>query len=1741
MKKTFLILMMMAGAAMMLPAQEPVEMETTDIDSAAIEQTDIDTVAIDQTDTVIPDPDPEWYVAPMELAKQSLAPRRAAANNCPIDSVLTFDVDSNLIAVTVYEYGDTLRTLTWAVNPDGSRVGQTREDTAYTSEAAFHALYEWDDLTNDWKGTEKTNHKYVGSKETVRITYAWANNTWSADTKYTWEYDASGRETAFVVYIFDTSINDFIYSKARYQSWHNNGKKAEEIQYTSYTNGAWSAGDKKVWNYNASGKQTLYEYYSSYNNGSWIGSSKEVWGYDSSNLKNLNEKYSWSSNDWLCHTREIWENNGPSNKQTYYEKKVLSSSTWIGSAKESWEYNGPSNEQTLHEKYGWANGDWSLNLQEISDYNPAGNKTLAEKHEFKNNKWTRSKTEYLFNESNASVGNITYKWSDGWVKNKWTVNNTSSNPAEKCAYLWTNGEWVGTGTRTLETNSGGKVTETVKQTWSSTTKDWVNSERSTKQYSGTRTIQEASYVWSADINEWVGTSRSDWHYNAAGKEDTIKTYRSIGTEWVDSLRTTKTYNTSGTLILTNNEKWNIVESKWVMQTMTRIDIIDNTIDGVRQVMNATWYCLSDTIWKGSQKDTASYLNADINKPLFLAHSEAWENNDWVPYYKVEYEYDEDGRKTLEQRFDWRVNAWQGNYRNEFGYDEKGRPNMNASYTGWNSSTQNWIGNTKTEKKLNDDNLEIESILSVWGTNDWRQVFRYTTVYSGKKEKEKVTEHYENGQWVYTEKTEKDYVGDTQVKGNTFKWLNDQWVYSTRNETYYDEDAQAKLRREIHGSWNEGVVQSFADYLYSYDCDHPYFTIRFENYDGTLLQSSEIKETKKPVYKGEMPTKPATAQYTYSFKGWSPAIVAVTGDAVYTAEYDSVVNSYRITWLDADDAEVGVDSLEYGAMPSHEDVVKANTAEWTYTFVGWSPAIVAVTGDATYKAQLDSVRNSYRITWLDADDAAVAVDSLAYGAMPSHEDVVKANTAEWTYSFAGWTPAIVAVTGDATYKAQLDSVRNSYRITWLDADDAEVAVDSLAYGAMPSHEDVVKANTAEWTYSFAGWTPAITSVTGDATYKAQLDSVRNGYRITWLDADDAEVGVDSLAYGAMPSHEAVVKANTAEWTYTFVGWSPAITTVTGDATYKAQLDSVRNTYRITWLDADDAEVGVDSLAYCAMPSHEDVVKANTAEWTYSFAGWSPAITTVTGDATYKAQLDSVRNSYRIVWLDADDAEVGVDSLEYGAMPSHEDVVKANTAEWTYTFVGWSPAIVAVTGDATYKAQLDSVRNRYLITFVNGEQVLQSTDVAYGETPTYSGETPTKAATAQYTYNFKGWTPEIVSVAGVATYAAEFDSTVNAYLISFVNGEQVLQSTDVAYGETPAYSGETPTKAATAQYTYNFKGWTPEIVPVAGVATYVAEFDSTVNAYLITFVNGEQVLQSSEVAYGETPEYAGETPTKAATAQYTYTFKGWSPEIVPVVGVATYMADFDSVVNTYTITFYYDNGVTVLDQQVFEYGQMPSTIYVPGHEADAQYSYTFTGWSPELVPVTCDASYIATFEAILNQYTVIFKNYNGRELQSTKVDYGTMPEYTGETPTKAGNAQYSYVFIGWTPELDTVKGDITYTAVFEQVVNTYTVIFYDEDVVTVLDSMTVEYGTIPSTDVVPTKEDDEEYTYTFAGWTPKIVSVTKNASYTATYTATRKTEGLWDVEAADKAQKVMINGVFYILRGDKKYTMDGTIVE
>ena len=330
---------------------------------------------------------------------------------------------------------------------------------------------------------------------------------------------------------------------------------------------------------------------------------------------------------------------------------------------------------------------------------------------------------------------------------------------------------------------------------------------------------------------------------------------------------------------------------------------------------------------------------------------------------------------------------------------------------------------------------------------------------------------------------------------------------------------------------------------------------------------------------------------------------------------------------------------------------------------------------------------------------------------------------------------------------------------------------------------------------------------------------------------------------------------------------------------------------------------------------------------------------------------------------------------------------------------------------------------------------------------AGQTVTlKATPSSEHYSFVNWTEDDTVVCETAKY--EFTASadrnlvanfqLDSHMVTFVNEDGTeLQSGQVAYGETPEYTGKTPTKEADAQYTYAFAGWTPEITKVTGDATYTATYNSTVNKYKVTFVNEDGTeLQSGDLEYGKTPSYTGETPTKKADAQYTYTFAGWTPEITKVTGDATYTATYNSTVNKYKVTFVNEDG-TELQSGDLEYGKTPSyTGETPTKKADAQYTYTFAGWTPEITKVTGDATYTATYSSTVNEYELSF-DLGGGTLEgktgkiTVECKYGDTIKLPG-APTKEG-----YKFLYWKGSQYeagaeyTVDGPHDFTAVWEKV--------------------------------------------------------------------------------------------------------------
>ena len=422
-------------------------------------------------------------------------------------------------------------------------------------------------------------------------------------------------------------------------------------------------------------------------------------------------------------------------------------------------------------------------------------------------------------------------------------------------------------------------------------------------------------------------------------------------------------------------------------------------------------------------------------------------------------------------------------------------------------------------------------------------------------------------------------------------------------------------------------------------------------------------------------------------------------------------------------------------------------------------------------------------------------------------------------------------------------------------------------------------------------------------------------------------------------------------------------------------------------------------------------------------------------------------------------------------------------------------------------------KYTVTWKNFDGTVLETDlnVEKGTLPIYNGATPTRPSANGETFAFVGWSPIVSPVTFDVSYTALFSSVKTKYTIIWKNDDgTILKTETINAGSMPVYGKDDPTKKPTDQYTFTFKGWSPEITSVTENATYTATYTSTTNKYRVTWCamvdNKLTILRTDDIEYGTIPSYGDSNPTVEGTAQYTYSFSTWDRPIVPVTNDAAYVALFKSFLNRYTVTWNnYDGTVLETDEDV-DYGTTPSYDGpTPTKPKDGDQVFKFMGWTPSVTTVSGDVTYTAVFQKPDATVTVTWKNYDGTVLQVVEdLELGTTPSYTGTTPKRPEDSRYTYTFSGWTPSVSAAIVDVTYTATFTAKEKTFTVYWVNYNGEVLETDENVKYGSMPEYNgSVPTRSADSDYEYTFAGWSPSVSSVTKNITYTAQFSVNGQT--------------------------------------
>ena len=304
----------------------------------------------------------------------------------------------------------------------------------------------------------------------------------------------------------------------------------------------------------------------------------------------------------------------------------------------------------------------------------------------------------------------------------------------------------------------------------------------------------------------------------------------------------------------------------------------------------------------------------------------------------------------------------------------------------------------------------------------------------------------------------------------------------------------------------------------------------------------------------------------------------------------------------------------------------------------------------------------------------------------------------------------------------------------------------------------------------------------------------------------------------------------------------------------------------------------------------------------------------------------------------------------------------------------------------------------------------------------------------------------------------ETQVNKYAVKFVDWNDAVlkdakmydEGTAVADIEVPA----APTRAEDAQYTYAFAGWEPALAEVTKNVTYKAKYTATAK------ITGENTLENAVGnAIGEINNKRNVVDPTLNDPSNKNRLNDLKDEYIEKINDATteeeieaLVAEFKQkadaivdedatpVVAQYEVTFVDWDGTVLKAAKAYDEGTAVADIEVPAdpeRENDEDYSYAFNGWSPALAEVTEDVTYTAqyTATALVKYYTVTFVDEDGETVLKAAQSYeeGTAVAdiEVPADPTKAADANYTYTFSGWTPELAEVTANVTYTAQYTSV--------------------------------------------------------------------------------------------------------------
>ena len=646
-------------------------------------------------------------------------------------------------------------------------------------------------------------------------------------------------------------------------------------------------------------------------------------------------------------------------------------------------------------------------------------------------------------------------------------------------------------------------------------------------------------------------------------------------------------------------------------------------------------------------------------------------------------------------------------------------------------------------------------------------------------------------------------------------------------------------------------------------------------------------------------------------------------------------------------------------------------------------------------------------------------------------------------------------------------QETYTVTWLNDDGSVLETDESEAFTLPSYDGETPVKTdAQYTYTFAGWTPLTTSVNRDVTYTATYTKTVRNYTVTWLNEDGTELEKDeNVPYGTVPTYDGdtPAKAADAEFAYDFAGWDQEISEVTGDVTYTATFFSIRDlaAHKLTEEEMAALAAITPEAAQAAL-THTNLT--NVAPWIYRQAKID--YSSNHGLATVYSTLTKLFDKDGLYWSLKDSIAAPYTTMLVPGTYGGTQVVDAPAFKLGYLQVGdffcaaYDTAQTG-TGSTVYYVYLYQGDGNFLL-LRDDFEVVRWYEVLSRTYTCDSGVYNWSYYFAIRPENYNGATRDIAlrSLTDAEKYALSkldnsvvtmgsmhLHTTLPRYFQKVgINMDMKGQTHDGALGQLFVWSSSAGGRILVEATTDNMLYFQKMMVPCYGGTDFPEASRLTLPDAIAS-----NVLQVGDVIAGK---YA-DTEAGTTASSFTALYQGNSNFLVQYhkydadAAAQTYQtvsltaAQIDELTfkyyftlrpnnlatvseeDTFTVTWVNEDG-TVLetDENVALYAHPSYDGETPTKAADAQYTYTFAGWTPVIIPANSDITYTAVYSKTVNTYTVTWADADGSELETDTVPYGEVPTYDGARPYSSENKG----FAGWDKEITAVTGDVTYTATY-----------------------------------------------------------------------------------------------------------------